>query len=91
MAAVAAELDGQVNFIGVGGGDGASAMQGFVDEFDVGFFPQIADESGAVWSSFGVTGQPSFAFINDDGSIELHRGGLSEDGIRAAAEALASR
>ncbi len=46
-------------------------MLGFVNDTGVGDFPHIADEDGGVWSTYGVTSQPSFVFINDDGTAEL--------------------
>jgi hypothetical protein len=42
-------------------------MQGFVDEFDLGF-PQAITEDGSLWASFGVAYQPAWIFVNDDGS-----------------------
>ena len=63
-------------------------MTAFVDEFGVGDFPHVADVDGAVWSTYRVTTQPAFAFIDDDGSLEVHVGTLGEDGLASRLEAL---
>jgi hypothetical protein len=53
-------------------------MAGFVT--DVGFddFPNAADESGEVWTRFGVTYQYTYAFVDDAGTVELVTGPLDE-------------
>lgn len=45
-------------------------MQGFVDEFGLGF-PQAVTEDGSLWANFGVAYQPAWVFVNDDGSSTL--------------------
>lgn len=56
--------------------------------FNVDGFDHVSDVDGDVWLEYGVAGQPAFAFINDDGTVEMHLGGLGLDGIRERAEAL---
>ena len=51
----------------------------------VGGFPHIADEDNAVWAAFGVTSQPRFAFIDDDGSVEVVRLPIGELSTRVEA------
>lgn len=51
-------------------------------------FPHIADESGDVWRAFDVRSQPSFVFIDDDGTIAGEAGSLSEEGIAERLDAL---
>ena len=53
-------------------------------------FPHITDEDTAIWADFGVTSQPAFAFIDDDGSVEVSISSFGEDGLTAKAEALAA-
>ena len=67
-----------VTFVGVSAQDQIPAMKEFADKYGTGIFTNIADVDGAVWQRFGVTGQPSFALISRDGSIEMVRGPLSE-------------
>lgn len=88
MAAVAASFAGQVNVLGVGGLGEISAMEGFVNDTGVSNFTHVADESGDIWSGFGVTGQPAFALIDDDGSVELLLGRQGIESLTAAAESL---
>lgn len=92
MAAVAAEYEGRVEFVGIGGGGSSTGnMERFVEEVGVGGFPHFADTSGDVWVSFGVTYQPAFAFIDDSGEIDAFIASYSADELRAEAEALLSR
>ena len=90
MAAVAAEIGDEVNFVGVGGAASLADMQAFVNDLGVDGFPQVNDEDGSIWRSFGITSQPAFAFIDDDGTIEIHRGAMSEAALTERAAALAA-
>lgn len=80
----------QVNIIGVAGRDTLSDMQNFVSEFGVGGFDHIADEDTEIWTTFGVTSQPAFVFIDDDGSVETLISSLGRDGLTERVEALAA-
>ncbi len=71
IVAAARETEGRVQFVGVAAQDQVSAMQRFVDERGLGFFPHIADTDGAVWKRFGVVEQPSHAFIKADGTVDM--------------------
>jgi thiol-disulfide isomerase/thioredoxin len=77
--AEAASSTGNVQFIGVAAQDEVSAMQGFVDRFDLGSFPHLADTDAAVWQRFGVTYQPAYAFVSSDGTIEMETDQLDKD------------
>lgn len=67
-----------VTFVGVSAQDDVAAMKQFIDKYGTGVFPNIADLDGAVWQRFGVTGQPSFALVSRDGTVEMIRGPLSK-------------
>jgi peroxiredoxin len=71
IVAAARETEGRVQFVGVAAQAQVSAMQRFVDERGLGFFPHIADADGAVWKRFGVVEQPSHAFIKADGTVDM--------------------
>ena len=77
--------------IGVSSRDEVEAMAAFIEERDVGHFPHIRDDSGAIWSAFGVTSQPAFAFINDDGATETIVSPLGEETLTDRANALIAR
>lgn len=70
------------------GKDDLSAVQGFLGGNGVNRFTHTLDEDGSLWSAFGVGGQPAFAFVNDDGTIDVHQGSLGEDGLTKRVEAL---
>lgn len=56
-------------------------MAGFVDEFGVSGFDHVADMNGEIWAAFGVSAQPSYVFINDDGEISRHIGGMEPEDL----------
>jgi len=69
--------------IGIAGNStSAEDMQAFVDDTGVGGFPHVEDLRNVIWQRYGITGQPTFVFIDDDGSIgtapALGEAGLAE-------------
>lgn len=80
----------QVNIIGVAGRDDLRDMEEFVSETGVDGFDHIADEDSEIWTTFGVTSQPAFVFIDDDGSTEMLISSLGLDGLTERVEALAA-
>ncbi|NCG23902.1 MAG: redoxin domain-containing protein [Actinobacteria bacterium] len=75
------QFAGQVNVVGVASRDDLPPMRQFVTDTGVDAFPHIADVSGEIWEAFGVTSQPSLAFINDDGTVEIVIGAIGVDGL----------
>ncbi|MBX7430868.1 protein disulfide oxidoreductase [Mycobacterium sp. Y57] len=67
-----------VRFVGVASLDEHPAMQEFVDRYPVGGFVHLADVDGSVWTRFGVTAQPAYAFVDADGAVLVVRGTLTE-------------
>ncbi len=65
-------------------------MEEFVSETGVEGFDHIADEDSEIWTTFGVTSQPAFVFINDDGATETLISALGVDGLTERIEALAA-
>jgi len=65
--------------VGVASRDDLAPMRQFVTNMGVDAFPHIADISGEIWEEFGVSGQPAYAFINDDGVVEIVIGAIGED------------
>ncbi len=63
-------------------------MIDFVEETNVGAFDHWIDIDGAIWSELNVFDQPAFAFINDDGTVEVNVGALGEEGLAERLEAL---
>lgn len=89
LPGVASEFDGQATFYGVAGlSPDVNAMQGFVDDTGTGDLTHIADTEGGIYTGFGVSSQTTFAFVNDDGTIEIVRGPLTVDDLRARTQAL---
>jgi thiol-disulfide isomerase/thioredoxin len=90
VAAVAAELQGDVTFLGVPRRGAADAMRSFVDDTGTAALQHLVDVDGTLWQRFRVVNQPSFAFVGPDGSVELFAGALGADGLRARAAALSA-
>jgi thioredoxin-related protein len=63
-------------------------MARFVLDFELGGFEHISDPGGQVWSVFGVTAQPSYAFVNDSGEITRQVGALPDEDFLAIIEEL---
>lgn len=81
--AEAARSAGAVAFVGVAAQDEVPAMKDFVDRFDLGSFPHLADTDAAVWQRFGVTYQPAYAFVSSDGTVEMETRQLDKDELLA--------
>jgi thiol-disulfide isomerase/thioredoxin len=77
-----------VRFVGVAAQDEVPAMQNFVQRFDLGSFPHLADTDAAVWKRFGVTHQPAYAFVSSNGDIEMETDKLDKDELLARVGAL---
>ena len=89
LPGVANEFDGQATFYGVAGlSPDVAAMQGFVADTGTGDLTHIADTEGSIYTGFGVSSQTTFAFVNDDGTIEIVRGPLTVDDLRSRTQAL---
>lgn len=74
--------------VGVAGRAELDAIQGFISARGVGDFPHISDQSGDVWTSFDISSQPAFVFINDEGTVVARTGALGENGIDEQIEEL---
>jgi peroxiredoxin len=83
-----AELPQGVTLIGVAGQSDVASMQAFLDKYGVDTFEHVADVDGAVWSGFGITYQPAYAFIGEDGSVRTVPSVMSKADIVAGANAL---
>ena len=79
VAAAQAEHGKKVAFVGVAGLGPVQDMRSFVDDYGVDAFPHVADLDGSVWQRFGVVQQPAYAFVDDDGSVQVVIGALGED------------
>ena len=90
VVAAAAALDGRVQVVGVAGRDDVDAMEGFLADTGTGGLPHVVDGDGAIWQAYGVSTQPSFAFVDDDGRIEVVVGALGEAALTERMEALAA-
>lgn len=91
VAAVAAEYDGRVSFLGVPGLGPEADMREFVSDTGTGELTHVVDGDGSLWQRFGVVAQPAFAFVDRDGTVEVFGGSLDEEQLRQAADELLAR
>lgn len=75
------KYDGQVEIIGVAGRDELAAIQAFVSDLDVGSVTHVVDDELEIWGAYGVRSQPTFAFLNDDGTVDVRGGSLGVEGL----------
>ena len=90
VADVAAELEGDVAFLGVPGRGETADMASFVQDTGTAGLHHLVDADGSLWQRFRVVSQPSFAFIAPDGSVETFAGALGAEDLRTRASALAA-
>ncbi|VBA55710.1 redoxin domain-containing protein [Mycobacterium pseudokansasii] len=91
IAGKVAAANPQVTFVGVAALDQVSAMQAFVDKYQLSGFTQLADTDGAVWSKFGVTQQPAWAFVGADGDVDVVKGSLTQSELTERVHGLTGR
>lgn len=70
-------------FVGVAGRDDLAAINDFIATLGVDGFEHAVDDDGSLWANYGITSQPSFVFLDDDGSSTTHVGPLGTDGLAA--------
>ena len=76
VAEVAEAYADQVRIVGVPGRGQVSAMNQFVDDTGTGALEHVIDDDGSIWTAFEVYGQPAFAFVDENGRIEVFVGTL---------------
>ncbi|MFT7869089.1 MULTISPECIES: redoxin domain-containing protein [Amycolatopsis] len=81
VAASARAAAGRVTFVGVAAQDELPAMKEFVADHALGGFVHLADVDASIWTRFGVTYQPAYAFIKPDGTVDVVKEQLSEPAL----------
>jgi peroxiredoxin len=64
------------------------SFQGFIDKYKL-TFPTLADPDGAVFSHFGVPGQPAWVFIDSTGKATKVLGALNSAKLEQIVNGLA--
>ncbi|MDQ3931340.1 MAG: redoxin domain-containing protein [Actinomycetota bacterium] len=89
VARAARQLAGEVAFVGVAGRDEVEPMRVFLALHGLeGLFPQLADVRGDLWARFGVTAQPTWIFVDDNGAMQRVYGEIGEARLHAMADRL---
>lgn len=81
----------KVEFVGVAGLGEVDEMKAFIADTGTDTFVSVADTDGAIWAEYGVTAQPAFAFINQDGTVETYKGRLDAEQIAEYVAKLAAK
>lgn len=83
------QLGDQVTFLGMPSrSDDIASMQDFVDDNAVGSFDHLIDIDGVIWTELNIFDQPAFAFVNDDGTVEVNVGSFEESELAERVQAL---
>lgn len=90
VAAAAAQFEGKVDFVGVAGRGEVPAMKKFVKQTGTGGFTHVVDATGSIWTDYGVSVQPAFAFIDAKGNVDTHIGALSPKELTKRLEELSA-
>lgn len=86
---MARQYEGKVQLIGVPGRDSVAAMKKFVDKYDLGFAPHVADPDGKLWAQMKVRYQPTWIFVDGTtGKATLEFGDFEGDALRKRFDAL---
>lgn len=88
IADVASRYADQVTLFGVAGRGELDAMADFVSDTGTEAITHVADLDGSIWNSYGIYGQPAFAFIDDDGTVEVFVGSMGGDALAERVDAL---
>ena len=83
VAEALADLPADVTVIGVAGRDEVGPMRDFIAEHGLQDMTHVVDADGSVWSSYGISYQPAWVFIDTDGQASVAAGALGYDGIFA--------
>lgn len=67
----------EVEFIGVAGKYEREDVEFFIEKFWVDGFPHLIDSDGSIFEAFGITGHPTIAFVDTDGTTDLVVGSVS--------------
>lgn len=67
--------------------DTREAMQAFVDQYGL-RMPTAVDETDQLFARFGFFYQPSWVFMDEDGTFEALREEIGADGLRSRIEDL---
>lgn len=71
-----------MEFLGVAWHDTREAMRAFVEEYGL-RMPTAVDETDQLFARFGFFYQPSWVFMDEDGTFEALREELGADGLRS--------
>ena len=63
-------------------------MEAFVNDNLVTDFEHLIDVDGVIWTELNIFDQPAFAFVNDDGTVDVNVGSFEQEELAARVQAL---
>ena len=63
-------------------------MAAFVEDNAVGEFEHLIDIDSVIWRELEIIDQPAFAFVNDDGSVDVNIGSFEESELAERVQTL---
>ncbi len=90
LARIAAQYDGEVEFVGVPGRGDEVDMRRFVDDTGTAGFTHVVDQDGSLWSRFDVIAQPAFVFVDGQGAVDSFNGSLPAVDLKRIVDELAN-
>ena len=65
-----------------------ASMEDFVNDNLVTDFDHLIDIDGLIWTELEIWDQPAFAFVNDDGTVDVNVGSFDQDELAERVQAL---
>ena len=78
----------RIGFVGMAGRGSTADIQAFVDRHGLQDMQTVVDETGELWTSFGVFGQPAWVFVDDTGAHDVYQSALPEDELERVLDEL---
>ena len=78
----------EIRFVGMAGRDEPAPMRQFVERYGLQSMETVVDETGELWSSIGILGQPAWIFVDDTGRVETYQSALPESDLEGILDAM---
>lgn len=87
VEAVQKKFANTVRIVGVAWAGNDASYQDFVNRHGL-TFPNVDDSAGEIYRRYGVAGQPAWAFIGRNGSVDVQLGAYFESDLEKILEVL---
>ncbi len=70
--------------MGIAGRADIAEHELFIEDFGLSGIPHVVDPDGSLWRRFGISSQPAWVLIDDDGTTEVISSGLGHEQIQSS-------